>query len=54
VECLPAGRDCPPCGWIGAPVDVANAALFLASDEARFGNAADLLVGGGRSQVYHD
>ncbi|MFS2214455.1 SDR family oxidoreductase [Massilia cellulosiltytica] len=43
-----------PCGWIGEPKDVANAALFLASDEARFVNAADLLVDGGRSQVYHD
>jgi NAD(P)-dependent dehydrogenase (short-subunit alcohol dehydrogenase family) len=43
-----------PCGWIGAPKDVANAALFLASDEARFVNATDLLVDGGRSQVYHD
>jgi NAD(P)-dependent dehydrogenase (short-subunit alcohol dehydrogenase family) len=43
-----------PCGWIGAPEDVANAALFLASDEARFVNATDLLVDGGRSQVYHD
>jgi NAD(P)-dependent dehydrogenase (short-subunit alcohol dehydrogenase family) len=43
-----------PCGWIGEPDDVANAALFLASDEARFVNATDLLVDGGRSQVYHD
>jgi NAD(P)-dependent dehydrogenase (short-subunit alcohol dehydrogenase family) len=43
-----------PCGWIGEPEDVANAALFLASDEARFVNATDLLVDGGRSQVYHD
>jgi len=43
-----------PCGWIGTPQDVANAPLFLASDEARFVNAADLLVDGGRSQVYHD
>jgi NAD(P)-dependent dehydrogenase (short-subunit alcohol dehydrogenase family) len=43
-----------PCGWIGEPDDVANAALFLASDESRFVNATDLLVDGGRSQVYHD
>jgi NAD(P)-dependent dehydrogenase (short-subunit alcohol dehydrogenase family) len=43
-----------PCGWIGEPKDVAAAALFLASDEARFVNATDLLVDGGRSQVYHD
>ena len=28
--------------------------LFLASDEARFINAADILVDGGRSQLYHE
>lgn len=31
----------------GLPVDVANAALFLASDEARFVTAHDLVVDGG-------
>ncbi len=39
---------------IGTPEEVAYTALFLASDEARFINAADILVDGGRSQVYHD
>lgn len=39
---------------IGTPEEVAYTALFLASDEARFINASDILVDGGRSQVYHD
>jgi len=28
--------------------------LFLASDEARFINATDILIDGGRSQLYHE
>lgn len=43
-----------PCKRIGQPEEVAYAALFLASDEARFINATDLLIDGGRSQIYHD
>lgn len=43
-----------PCKRIGEPSEVAYAALFLASDEARFVNATDLLIDGGRSQLYHD
>ncbi len=39
---------------IGTPEEVAHTALFLASDEARFINATDILIDGGRSQVYHD
>lgn len=39
---------------IGRPEEVAYTALFLASDEARFINATDILIDGGRSQVYHD
>lgn len=42
-----------PCKRIGEPSEVAHAALFLASDEARFINATDLLIDGGRSQLYH-
>lgn len=38
---------------IGEPEEVAYTALFLASDEARFINATDILIDGGRSQVYH-
>jgi NAD(P)-dependent dehydrogenase (short-subunit alcohol dehydrogenase family) len=47
AEILPTKR-------IGEPEEVAYTALFLASDEARFINAADILIDGGRSQLYHD
>lgn len=43
-----------PCKRIGTPLEVAYTALFLASDEARFINAADLLIDGGRSQLFQD
>lgn len=43
-----------PCKRIGEPDEVAYTALFLASDEARFINATDILIDGGRSQVYHE
>ena len=43
-----------PCKRIGEPVEVAYTALFLASDEARFINATDILIDGGRSQLYHE
>jgi NAD(P)-dependent dehydrogenase (short-subunit alcohol dehydrogenase family) len=39
---------------IGEPDEVAYTALFLASDEARYINAADILIDGGRSQLYHE
>lgn len=47
MELLPPRR-------IGTPEEVAYTALFLASDEARFINATDILVDGGRSQLYHE
>jgi NAD(P)-dependent dehydrogenase (short-subunit alcohol dehydrogenase family) len=34
-------------GSLGKPVEVANVALFLASDESSFVNAADIIVDGG-------
>lgn len=43
-----------PCGRIGLPEEVAYTALFLASDEARFINASDILIDGGRSHLYHE
>ena len=43
-----------PCKRIGEPSEVAATALFLASDEARYINATDILVDGGRSQLYHE
>jgi NAD(P)-dependent dehydrogenase (short-subunit alcohol dehydrogenase family) len=36
-----------PIGFLGDPVDVANMALFLASDEARFCTGAEFIVDGG-------
>lgn len=36
-----------PIGYLDEPVDVANAVLFLASDEARFITGATLTVDGG-------
>jgi NAD(P)-dependent dehydrogenase (short-subunit alcohol dehydrogenase family) len=43
-----------PLGRIGKPEDVANAALFLASDEADFVTGINLVVDGGRSAVTQD
>ena len=38
-----------PMGWMGDGRDTANAALFLASNEARFVTATEIIVDGGRS-----
>lgn len=38
-----------PLGYLGNPEDVAYAVVFLASDEARFINGAELVVDGGQS-----
>jgi NAD(P)-dependent dehydrogenase (short-subunit alcohol dehydrogenase family) len=43
-----------PCKRLGTAEEVAFTALFLASDEARFINAADILIDGGRTQLYHE
>jgi NAD(P)-dependent dehydrogenase (short-subunit alcohol dehydrogenase family) len=43
-----------PPGRIGQPEEVAMTAVFLASDEARFINAATIPIDGGRSTLYHD
>jgi NAD(P)-dependent dehydrogenase (short-subunit alcohol dehydrogenase family) len=40
-----------PLGRVGTPEDVAAVALFLASDDARFVTAADIVVDGGQSVV---
>jgi NAD(P)-dependent dehydrogenase (short-subunit alcohol dehydrogenase family) len=39
---------------IGTPEEVAHTALLLAGDEARFINAPDILIDGGRSQLYRE
>jgi NAD(P)-dependent dehydrogenase (short-subunit alcohol dehydrogenase family) len=40
-----------PSGRVGDGADVARAVLFLASDEARFVNGAELFVDGGMAQI---
>ena len=37
----------------GLAADIANAALFLASGEGRYVNCHDLVVDGGRSQIFN-
>ncbi len=48
---LESYRVLHPLGFIGEPVDVAYAALYLASDEARFITGADLAVDGGYTSL---
>ncbi len=43
-----------PLGRVGTPEDIANAALFLASEEAAFITGATLVVDGGRSAVIQE
>jgi NAD(P)-dependent dehydrogenase (short-subunit alcohol dehydrogenase family) len=40
-----------PLGFMGAPLDVANCVLFLASDEARYVTGTELVVDGGFTVV---
>jgi len=47
-------QDILPCKRFGQAQEVANTILFLACDEARFINATDILIDGGRSQLYCD
>ena len=47
-------HDLHPPGRIGRPEEVAMTAVFLASDEAPFINAACIVIDGGRSALYHD
>lgn len=46
--------DLHPPGRIGRPEEVAMTAVFLASDEAPFINAACIVIDGGRSVLYHE
>jgi len=40
-----------PLGRVGEPVEIANAAVFLASDDASFVNGIELFVDGGQAQI---
>jgi NAD(P)-dependent dehydrogenase (short-subunit alcohol dehydrogenase family) len=51
VEMLRVRDSISPTGKQGEPWDVAYAALFLASDESKYVNAAELIVDGGLSQA---
>lgn len=46
--------DLHPPTRVGRPEEVAMTAVFLASDEAPFINAACITIDGGRSVLYHD
>jgi len=48
-----AGPECSPLGRMGAPRDVAEAALFLASDAAAFTSGTYLVVDGAMSAAGH-
>ena len=43
-----------PMGQSGLAEDIANAALYLASDDGRFVNSHDLVVDGGRTSLFID
>jgi NAD(P)-dependent dehydrogenase (short-subunit alcohol dehydrogenase family) len=43
-----------PLGVSGLASDIAQAALYLASDESRFVNSHDLVVDGGRTSLFHE
>lgn len=49
VDHVRAWGEQVPSGQVGEPWDVGNAVLFLASDEAKYINAAELVVDGGLS-----
>lgn len=40
-----------PSGRLAEPEEIANTALFLASDDSRFVNGSDIVVDGGQSQI---
>lgn len=46
-----AAEAATPLGRMGDPDEIANAALFLASDESSFVNGSELFVDGGSAQV---
>jgi NAD(P)-dependent dehydrogenase (short-subunit alcohol dehydrogenase family) len=51
VADLDAAAGSHPLGRLGEPEDVARVALFLASDDAAYLNAVDIVVDGGQSVI---
>jgi len=43
-----------PLATSGFPLDIANGALFLASEEGRFINSHDLVIDGGRTSMFYE
>jgi NAD(P)-dependent dehydrogenase (short-subunit alcohol dehydrogenase family) len=43
-----------PLQQTGLPIDIANGALFLPSDDGRFINSHDLVIDGGRISMFHE
>lgn len=50
-EMIAAVEAATPLGRLGAPEEIAAAALFLASDESSFANGVELFADGGMAQV---
>jgi len=48
---LKGHSDVEPVGRVGLPIEIAEAVLFLASDNSSFVNGAELFVDGGFAQV---
>src|SRR6201995_2387057 len=46
-----AMRESHPLGRLGEPADVAKVAVFLASDDAAYLNAVDIIVDGGQAVI---
>ena len=50
-EMIKLAQAMTPLGRLGDPDEIANAALFLASDESSFVSGSELFVDGGSAQI---
>jgi NAD(P)-dependent dehydrogenase (short-subunit alcohol dehydrogenase family) len=50
-QTTPYVEQITPLGYMAQPEEIASAALFLASDDARYVNGVELMVDGGLSQI---